>query len=59
MYADFLSDVLFMLFSSQAITPPANATTTGPLPPAAALAAAAVSAKIQAQDAATLGGLTY
>ncbi len=40
----------------QAITPPANSTTTGPLPAAAALAAAAVSAKIQAQDAAILGG---
>ncbi|XP_065072045.1 poly(U)-binding-splicing factor PUF60-like [Rhopilema esculentum] len=39
----------------RAITPPANAATTGPLPTAAALAAAAVSAKIQAQEAAALG----
>jgi len=39
----------------RAITPPANASTTGPLPTAAALAAAAVSAKIQAQEAAALG----
>ena len=44
------------LFLLQAITPPANAATTGPLPAAAALAAAAVSAKIQAQDAVSLGG---
>ena len=40
----------------QAITPPANSATTGPLPAAAAMAAAAVSAKIQAQDAAAFGG---
>eukprot|EP00794_Sanderia_malayensis_P005472 gene5472-6156_t len=39
----------------RAITPPTNATTTGPLPTAAVLAVAAVSAKIQAQDAVGIG----
>lgn len=50
--------VMIFMLPLQAITPPANAATTGPLPAAAALAAAAVSAKIQAQDAVLGGKLT-